>query len=136
MGWGMWPEPGSNSTIDDQRVYSGLQSFRVQFDGTRDVNYYQVSQLVAVQPGKAYKLFAQMWAEDFTGDLGIEARSGEWFGGNTTQVHGSTGGWQLVTLVFTVPANVTSVGITLRRYNGHGLVSGTVWIDDIILEPM
>jgi len=136
MDWGMWPEPGANSTIDDQRVYSGLQSFRVQFDGTQDVNYYQVSQYVTVQPGKTYKLSAHMWAEDFTGYLGVEVRGREWFGGNTTQVHGSTSEWQVVTLVFTVPMNVTSIEITLRRYDGHGLVSGIIWIDDIILEPL
>jgi len=135
-GWGMWPEAGSNSTIDDQRIYSGLQSFRVQFDGSRDVNYYQVMQEVSVQPGRLYKLSAQMWADDFNGDMGIDVRGGEWFGGNTIQVHGSTGSWQMVDLVFTVPLDVTSIRITIRRYNGHGVVSGVVWIDDIVLEPM
>jgi hypothetical protein len=135
LGWGMWPEPGANNTIDDLRVYSGLQSFRVKFDGSQDVNYYQVGQTVAVQPGSTYSLTARIWAEGFTGHLGIEARGGEWFGGNTTQVNGSTGGWQMVTLVFTVPADITGVAITLRRYNGHGLVSGAIWIDDIVLEP-
>jgi hypothetical protein len=133
-GWGMWPEPGSDSTFDDT-AYSGLRSIRVQFDGSRDVNYYQVFQVVPVQPDRTYQLSAWMRADAFTGHLGIEVRSqdGVWFGGNTLQVHGSTDGWQRVTLNFSPPAGVTEVALTLRRYNGHGLVSGTVWVDEVVL---
>ena len=136
MGWGMWPEPGSNSTIDDQRVHSGLQSFRVQFDGSQDVNYYQVYQVVHVQPETDYQLSAYLWAESLTGYLGLEVRSNDWFGGNTVQVYDSTHGWQLVRRIFHTPPGVTEVSVTVRRYNGSGLVSGDVWVDDVVLQPI
>lgn len=136
MGWGMWPEPGSNSTIDDQRAYNGLQSFRVQFDGTRDVNYYQVSQSVAVQPSRSYRVSAWLWSEQMTGQLSIEARSGDWFGGVADPVmQGSTNGWQRAVLEFRVPSDISRISVTIVRYGGNGLVSGTIWVDNIVLEP-
>lgn len=135
-GWGMWPEPGTNSTIVNDRVYTGLQSFRAQFDGTQDVNFYQVSQKVLVQPGHEYQLSAQMWAEDMSGDVALEVRAGNWFGGVTgPTAHGSTEGWQTVTHPFVAPPYVNEVTVTIVRYGGNGVVSGTVWVDDIVMLP-
>ena len=132
-GWAMWPEPGSQTLPDPERAYAGLQSMRATFDGTQDVNYYQIVQVVPVMARAAYRLTAQLWAEDFTGNLGLEVRHGEWFAGNTEQVTGTTGAWQPVGLSFEVPAGVHEIGITLRRYGGGGLLAGTVWVDDVHL---
>jgi len=136
-GWGMRPVAGVNSTIDDERAYSGWQSLRVQFDGTEDVNFYQVAQTVPVQGGQQYQLSAHMWAEDLLGNLVLEVRAGDWFGGFTEPImSGSTSGWQAVAHTFTAPADADEITVTVMRYGGNGPVSGTVWVDDIVLLPV
>lgn len=137
QAWGMWRDPGVNHGFDNKRVVTGLNSFAAKFDGDHDVNYYQVFQPLHLQKEQAYRISALMWSENLTGLLGIEVRSGEWFGGTTTTVTGSTKGWKLVELLFHTPVDLDEeVRITLRRYSGHGLLSGSVWVDNIILEKV
>ena len=131
--WFLAPVGGAESSIDNQRAHDGLQSFQVFFDGTLDVNYYQVYQVVPVQPGLTYQLSGQIWTEAFSGVIAVEVGSGTWWGGVAAQAPGSTGGWEPLALSFTVPAGIEHATLTLRRYSGFGLVSGRVWFDDIIL---
>lgn len=135
--WGMWPVLGANSTIDDGRAFSGMQSFRVQFDGSRDVDYYQVGQRIPIKSGRKYQLSAKIWSEFLTGQVGLEVSGRDWHGGVTNPViSGSTQGWQTTTHSFTVPAGLDEITITIRRYGGNGLVSGTAWVDDIVLQQI
>jgi hypothetical protein len=133
--WSMWPEPGSNTTLDDQHAYAGLQSLRLDFDGTQDVNYYQVFQVVPVAPGVTYRLTAQIWAEGINSLLAIEVRAPGWFGGVAVHEQ-SLAGWHAVELDFTPPKSVNEITVTVRRYSGTGLISGTAWVDDLTLLPV
>ena len=90
-----------------------------------------------MQPRQKYQLSAEMWADGLAGDVALEVRAQDWFGGVTSPVmHGSSQGWQEVTHSFVTPENVNEVTVTIVRYGGNGLVAGTVWVDDIGMLPV
>jgi hypothetical protein len=136
LGWVLWPETGSHTLPDTTRAYSGLQSMHIEFDGSQDVNFFQFYQVLAVEPGQAYSLTAQIWAEDFTGEMGLEVRQDDMFVGIAALDPAAAGRWSPVALIFTAPQGVEHVGITVRRYSGQGLVSGHLWLDHLRLAPV
>ena len=128
--------------FDAQEKYSGKRSLRLSFDGSSDIAFEDVCQIVPAEAGRAYELSVWMKSKDVTTDQGvrIELRS-VIAGGNgavTTDIRG-TQPWTRFATVWPATKEGQEVQICLRRYPSDqedNKIRGTVWVDDVALTPI
>ena len=129
---------GGKALVDKSIAHSGTYAARIDFDGTRDLNFFNVFQYVDVNPGQTYRLSGFIRTEKLNAEKGVslalmDVKNYEDFNVYTQQLSGDND-WTWVEKVFKVPENVTKVFLMLRRFSGGGKISGTAWFDDIVLE--
>jgi hypothetical protein len=109
-------------------------SLRIQFDGTANLNFSDVSQAVVLQPGR-YLLRASARAVEINTDQGpvLTVRDGENDGRlsiESAQLLG-TFGWRDIELPFTVGEATNFIDIRVRRHPSlrfDSKIGGTVWL--------
>ena len=128
--------------FDTQEKYSGKRSLRVSFDGSADVAFYDVCQMVPTKAGTSYELSAWMKAKDLTTDQGvhIELHPGipGLTGASTTDVRG-TQPWTRFSAIWPGAKENQETQICLRRdASGQedNKIRGTAWVDDVALTPI
>jgi hypothetical protein len=131
------------ATLRDESVFrSGKWSLKVQFNGTDNVSYANVSQVAWVKPGR-YRLGAWIRTENITTNEGIrlEVNDAEIAGRFALQTNpiGGTSDWRLLEETFTVPSPTVLLSVHLVRIPSlkfDNKISGTVWVDDMILSRL
>ena len=101
-----------------------------------------LTQLVAVEPGRSYRLRAFAKATDFTTRSGIKLQvvvpgALEQSLAETQTVSGTTGDWVRLETPVTIPANTSLVMLKVRRepaVDPEGNLSGKVWLDEVTLQ--
>jgi tetratricopeptide (TPR) repeat protein len=128
--------------FDTQEKYSGKRSMRVSFDGSSDVSFYDVCQVVPTEAGTAYELSAWMKSKDVTTDQGvrIELRPGiaGVNGAVTTDIRG-TQPWTRFATVWPGAKENQETQVCLRRDASDqedNKIRGTAWVDDVALTPI
>lgn len=134
-GWIGIPE-GVTATKSD----AGQDGPCVQIALNGDVNL-GVRQPVKVTPGTRYSLAGYVKCEDLVGEARLEVvdaeRGWQHFRAASQGITG-TQDWTQLSLVFTVPEDVETLGIRLRRQAGDDAPAtpGTVWFDTYMLFPL
>jgi tetratricopeptide (TPR) repeat protein len=139
--WKVARIPGVEVGRDCTIAWSGKCSFRISFDGTKNVDVAIASELAFVQPG-IYRLQAYFRSENLTTDQGLRfkisdaevpARLNLIFGEYT-----GTHAWASIHYDLTVPAQTRLLRIQVIRQASlkfDNKVAGTAWIDNVRLEP-
>jgi tetratricopeptide (TPR) repeat protein len=141
FGWRVLPAPGTRADFDEGDFRSEPRSLRLHFDGTTNVSFRNVWQLVPVEPNRPYRFSGYLRTESVSTDSGIRF----WItdainrGALDVQTHNVVGSqpWALEELVFTTSPETRLVRIDVLRIPSRKLdnkLSGQVWIDDIALE--
>jgi tetratricopeptide (TPR) repeat protein len=128
--------------FDSQEKHSGKRSLRVSFDGSFDVYFYDVCQVVPTEAGTAYELSGWMKSKELTTDQGlhIELRPGipGTTGAMTADVRG-TQPWTSFAAVWPGSKANQETQICLRRDASDqedNKIRGTAWVDDVALTPI
>jgi hypothetical protein len=134
---------GAQFAFDDRIAHAGSRSFQVQFDGTQNVDFQNLFQYVAVEPGTHYHFSAYLRTEAISTDHGIcfeivDPRHASQVQIVTPDVAG-TNQWTLVQTDLVTGSQTQLLRITLRRipsWKFDNKLSGTVWVDDVALAPI
>ncbi len=143
FGWRQTPAAGTAFDLVTDVAQAGSQSARVVFDGSANVDYGNLVQYVPLTPGEGYRLTAYMRTDSITTDSGpqfqIQSCS------NPPQVLAETPPmtgthpWTEVQAEFRAGSALDCLRVVLRRKPSELLankISGTVWVDDVRLEPL
>jgi hypothetical protein len=145
LGWGLdWRVQrvwGVEVALDRLVAAAGSRSLRLAFNSFPTLNFAGVSQVVAVEPGRQYRLRAQVRAVDFVTRSGlklqvVQARDGQVLA-ETNAIAGTTAWWVPLEARVRVPADTSLVLLRLRREPApvpEGNLGGKVWVDEVSLE--
>ena len=133
---------GARFGLDSEIIHASSRSFRVQFDGTANLDFQNVFQYVVVQPKSRYHFSAYVRTEEISTDSGvrfqiIDIRHPSEVQIVTPNVTG-TNPWTLVQVdVLTGPeTNLLKIGLRrIPSWKFDNKLSGTVWVDDVRLTP-
>jgi hypothetical protein len=141
--WRVGPIGGAEMALDEQIVHSGRRSLRVDFDGTANVDFQNVWQYVAVQPGTRYRFSAFFRTRDLTTDSGMHFEIRDISSpGNPAHFTSNlvrTQSWTEANAEFVTGAETKFLQIVLRRTPSDkqgNKIRGTAWVDDVALLPV
>ena len=126
----------------DETIKGRGNTVRVEFDGSSNIDFYNLRQNVPVEGNTGYELSAWMKSSDLPSRNGVfwEAycpRTKELYA-KSEEVHGTTD-WHRVSVTFETPGDCYQLRIVLRRYPSdriYGNMKGTVWVDDVSLKKI
>jgi hypothetical protein len=136
--------PASIDHVEEARDESvsraGTASFRVGFDGTTNLDYHGLSQLVVLSPGD-YRFSAWLKSQDLTTDRGLAVRlfdpdQPSRLDASTPEISG-TSDWRTASIRFTVSAQTHTVKIQLTRRGSmkfDNKISGIAWIARVVIQ--
>jgi hypothetical protein len=142
FGWRVHSPEGVRVDFDETFFRSPPRSLRLRFDGTANVNFRHVWQIVPVEPNRLYRFSGHLRTEGITTDSGIrfwitDPQNPGALDVMTNNVVG-TQPWALEETTFETGPQTRLVRIELRRPQSRKLdnrLRGTVWVDAIALEP-
>lgn len=132
---------GVSASIDAGVGHSGTRSLRLAFDGTANVGETGVEQVVFVPEGR-YALRGWMRTEGVTTDEGVTLRAVSADEGPRVEVKteplSGTKDWQTVQAPFDVASGGRLLRLGVSRKPSlkfDNLVRGSVWVDDVRIQP-
>jgi hypothetical protein len=146
LGWGLdwrirklW---GVDVALDRFVAAAGSRSLRLTFNSFPSLDFDGVTQLVAVEPDRQYRLRALVKAVDFTTRSGLKLQVVvpgplEQLLAETPPISGSTADWVRLEAPVTIPPGATLVMIKVRREPAsepEGNLGGKVWLDEVSLQ--
>ena len=123
-------------------VFSGTCSLKINFEGTENISFGHLYQIVPVIPLTPYRLTYGWRSQNITTDQGPFMNiygydcSGVYYKGPMML---GTHPWQEQVMEFTVPQACHAVVVRLRRQPSHRFdnkIAGVLWLDDFKLEKM
>ena len=140
LDWRIYP--AGHAEAARERHANAAWSLRLDFDGQANLDYSHVRQQVVVSPGR-HRFRASIRPEQVTTDQGIGFRIFDPSNPRrldilTAQVSG-TSGWRIVERVFTILPGTGLIEVRIVRrpsFKFDNKIAGTVWIDDVSLEPL
>lgn len=143
LGWRLAKVWGAQINIDRLIAAHGSQSLRLSFNTFPNLEFRGVYQTVPVQPGRRYRLEAQVRATDFTTRSGLKLQvivpGDDTVIAETGTVSGTTSGWVPLSARVAVPSGVSLVKIVVSRDKAtapEGNLGGKVWVDHVSLVPL
>lgn len=148
LGWGLdWQVRrvwGVEVGLDRFVAAQGRQSLRLTFNSFPTLDFAGVIQLVAVEPGREYRLRALARALNFTTQSGLKLQvvrtaKEEDVLAETGTVAGTTADWVALETHVRAPADTSLVQVRLRREKApgpEGNLGGKVWVDEVSLTPI
>ncbi len=140
LGWQVGRADGFAAERAEAAGRSGTAALRVEFDGSKNLNFSGVRQQIVVEPGARYTLSYSVRSEDLTTDEGLfvevvpSSGGGALYSGSKVL---DTTEWQTQGGTLEIPENSSSVQLRLRRNKSRQIdnrIRGTVWIDDFRLQ--
>jgi hypothetical protein len=140
--WREQPVAGVSYALDEAVAHSGMQSMRITFDGSANLNFSQLVQYVAVEPKKSYLFTAYVRTHGITTDSGVRFAIDDL--GQPSEAHVLTASlvgthpWTRVQAEVATGPNSDLLAVSLRRIPSQKFdnkLRGTVWVDDISLAP-
>jgi hypothetical protein len=146
-GWGfswhigrLW---GVEVTLDRFVAARGRHSLRLAFNAFPTLEFANVWQPVALEPGREYALRAMTKALEFNTQSGLKFQivspDGERVLAETGTVSGTTPDWVPLETRVRVPGDLSLARVRLRRERARGPegnLGGRVWIDEVSLTPI
>jgi hypothetical protein len=141
LDWHLEQMLGVKYDYDASAPHSGKRALRMNFDGSQNLSFQGVWQIIPVKPNTHYHF------EGYLRTSGISTESGIRFlvylmGGTPSQIilDNVTGdhAWGAESADFTTPPGVQVVRVTLfrppsQRFDNR--LAGTAWVDDVSLTP-
>ena len=137
MGWVSARKEGVSIRRDNKEYFEGKASLRISFDGRHNVDINAIRQIVILEPGKSYRLYAMIKSEGLTTTNGLFFHVyGFRCKGITKRSRTVTGTneWMQLSVDFTVPDECRAVVVTLKRVMSHKFnnkIKGRAWIDGL-----
>jgi len=143
FGWHLDPMDGADYEMDESSPHSGVRALRVRFDGSANLDFRQVRQLVPVEPNRQYRFSAYVRIQGISTESGLRffirsPRPSGFTEIETTNLLG-TQPWSLQQIEFTTGPQTRLLEIVLRREPSRKLdnkLRGSVWVDDVSLVPL
>jgi len=140
--WRVVPVEGAIVSVDSLQSRDGDRSLRIEFDGTRNLEYWHVFQFVPVRPKTRYRFSGYMRQEGITTDSGprfelYDAYEMSQFFVSTGNTIG-TSDWSTQQVEFETKANTHLLILRVARPPSRKFdnqIAGTVWIDQVTVEP-
>lgn len=130
--------PGVLMDRDSEKSVEGELSFKVEFDGKNNNEFYHLSQIVPVEPNAEYLFTAKVKTENITTQNGISMETHcypDWkLMSKSTKPLTGTNDWTNVSMRLETPESCNDLLIRVRRFqsdNFDKFISGTAWIDDV-----
>lgn len=140
--WRIRSIPGVEVGFDANNPKEGKQSLKISFDGTKNVDFSGVWQVVRVKPNTRYALRAQIKTNGLTTSNGLRMEVLDFLDGRlydaTEGVAGSHDWSELKTSFLTSP-RAQAVVVRVRREASQkldNLIAGTTWIDQVYLKEI
>ena len=143
FGWRQRDVPGVDFSIDTEEKHSGNRSARLTFDGTQNLSYEDLDQVVLVSPRTRYRFRAFLRTNQVSTNSGIRFEIVD--PKNDRDLHvltpneTGTEAWTLEELDFTTGPRTQLIQVRAIRRPSERLdnkISGTVWIDDVAVFPI
>jgi tetratricopeptide (TPR) repeat protein len=142
FGWRQQDVAGAGFDFDSSVKHSGTRSARVAFDGTQNISYEYLYQMVLVAPGKRYHFRGFLRTDHISTDCGVrfEIRDPRRPKDLDVLTPNETGSepWTLEEADFTTGPQTHLIQILLRRLPSarfDNKLNGTVWVDDVAVLP-
>jgi len=140
LDWRVNPVEGVIVSVDSLNHFDGVRSLRIEFDGTRNIAYGDVLQVVLVEPDSHYELSAHMRAEGITTDSGPRLEVFDLYDMAKLFVYGpglvGNSEWSLQRIQFATGPDTHLVIVRLARPVSQKLdnrIKGEVWLDQVNL---
>ena len=137
LDWRYAKTDGVTVTMDTSTFHSGTRSLALQFDAN-NVSDAGVFELVPVEPNKRYSMRGFTHSEELESANGVRLAVTDYYSGKPLmmgeEILGSTS-WRDTFGEFTTEANSTLVKVSIVRSPSTGRIRGTLWVDDLHLEP-
>ena len=140
FAWNIGKTPDVSADRTSVFTYAGQYALRLHFKGTKNINYYQVYQLVPVKPGQHYVLHFAEKSRGITTDQGVFVEvSGYRCRGLYVHSNPLTGThpWQEQQLSIAVPADCQAIQVRVRRKPSlmfDNKIQGDYWLDAVELR--
>jgi hypothetical protein len=126
---------------DTARKHGGNKSLRVNFRATNKLDWANVTQLVAVDAGKRYRLEGFAYADSLK-SAGpplmqvLDAATNQVLASSAPLAQGTAKGWQPIMVSFTARGEGIIVRLARESCGTESLcpIFGTVWFDDFSLQ--
>ncbi len=129
-------------SFDSREKHSGKRSLRISFDGSSNISFHGVCQIVPVQRETAYQLSGWMQPKELTTDQGLRIEMHAVNAGSpvvfTPDVR-DTHSWNKIEATWEGSKANQEMEICLQREQSDqddNKIRGTVWVDDIALIPV
>ncbi|MBZ5527505.1 MAG: tetratricopeptide repeat protein [Acidobacteriia bacterium] len=140
LSWRIQEDKGVQIGYDGAVKHSGRQSLRIHFDGSRNLGFSGVCQVVPVTPLTAYQFSGWMRTETITSDRGIfVALSSRDSPSVSTPELRATEPWTPWTLSWQAGKDSRIAQICVSRAPSQKFdnkIAGTAWLDDLALVPL
>ena len=140
--WREDPVSGADFSFDSNVVHSGARSLQVSFDGNANLDFQNLRQFSPVEPSHRYHFAAFLRTEGISTDSGIRFAIYDAFHPEVVPMLTSdlvgTHSWSLVETDLLTGPDTHLLAISLRRLPSWKFdrnLRGTVWVDDVSLEP-
>ncbi|HEX3559026.1 MAG TPA: tetratricopeptide repeat protein [Pyrinomonadaceae bacterium] len=140
--WQVGPTPGAQVVLDARTAHGGRRSLRVFFNASGQVDFRNVSQVVAVEPSTRYRLTYFVRTDDLKSAATLativsDAASETVTLGQSAPVPSGTNDWQQAAFEFTTGAQTGAVVVRLVRVacpEESCPIYGKIWYDDFDLQ--
>jgi tetratricopeptide (TPR) repeat protein len=143
FGWRQQTITGATIGFEPIATEARSRALRIDFDGTANLDFQHVTQLVLVEPGIRYRFRARLRTSEISTDRGIQflirprlSSDSQFF---VTPVLVGTNDWTDQELEFTTGNATHLLEIMVFRSSSRKFdnkVSGTVWVTGVSLEPV
>jgi hypothetical protein len=142
FGWRQQDVTGADFDFDTSEKHSGTRSAQIAFDGTRNLSYEHLYQMVLVEAGKRYRFRGFLRTDHISTNSGMrfeirDPRRPQDLDVLTPNETG-TEPWTPEEVEFTTGQQTHLIQILVRRIPSERLdnkINGTVWVDDVVLVP-
>ena len=140
--WTLQSPPGVEVGIDAYNSKEGKRSLRISFDGTQNVDFSGIRQVVRVRPNTRYILGGYIKTRGLTTSSGLRMEAADLLDG---RLYGATEGlvgnhdWSELKTSFLTSPRAQAVMVRMRREASEkldNLVAGTAWIDQVYLKEL
>ncbi|HEX8501601.1 MAG TPA: hypothetical protein VF659_13535 [Pyrinomonadaceae bacterium] len=140
--WEVSQAPGAQVALDARAGHAGRRSLRVDFSASGQVEFRNVSQVVAAEPGARYRLSLWLKTDELRSAAPpvafvADAAAPDAVLAVTPPAPSGTNDWQQVSLEFTTGPRTEAVLVRLARAacpDGVCPIFGKIWYDDFHLE--
>jgi Tetratricopeptide repeat len=141
LDWRVTPVEGATVSLDSQNSLEGARALRIDFHGTRNLDYGHLFQYVPVQPNTRYRFLGCMRVKGITTDSGVRFQLFDAYEMSrlflSTENLVGTSGWSTQQLEFKTDADTHLLIIRIARPPSSKFdnqIAGAVWIDAVRLN--